>query len=87
MNSLADGTVSEPGKAETFRNAVLLMAELAAASATIYLAYKTVFSPDAQRMVRMRIARGTSRVAKTQADWWSTLAANADTYYWQTASV
>jgi hypothetical protein len=74
-------------RTETLRDIVLFAAEIAAAGATIYLAYKTVFSQDAQRMVRMRIARGTARVAKTQADWWATLAANADTYYWQTASV
>lgn len=73
--------MNDTSKTEIVREWVLLAAELAATVTTMYLAYKLIVGPDGQRILRMRIARGTSCFAKTQAEWWTTLAANADTYY------
>lgn len=77
-NSPADGRL---------RDYLLLAAELAVAGATIYLVWRATVNPDTQREFRMRVARSVARTAKTKAEYWSRIAADADTYYWRTANV
>jgi hypothetical protein len=79
--------MNDMSKTETAREIVMLVSELVATGLMIYAAYKALVDVDAQKVVRMRVARGTARFAKTQSDWWSTLANKADTYYWRTANV
>lgn len=62
-------------------DALMRAAELAIATFTVYMVARIVLGPDVIKRANMRMVRGISHTAKRQAEWWQSLAADADTAY------
>jgi hypothetical protein len=75
------------GTAEKTHNTLVLVGDCVALATAVYLAWRVFNMGDGSKLIKMRIVRASSKFAKTQADFWSTVAANADTKYIQIANV
>ena len=62
---------------------LLILGDIAALAASAYILYRLLDNDAVIKTFKLKAMRSTSRMAKIQADWWSKLAADADTAYFR----